>query len=270
MKKKSKNICDCKPRVIFILAIVFVLFLIALTISTIVDVQNKIKQGKYIGQDVEIKNTITVSGTGEVYSKPDLGLITFSVRNESETVSLAMAENTANMNAIISIMKSKGIEDKDLKTTSFNVYPRYEWKKSQIEIWPQPERERVLVGYEINQSLQVKIRDLNKIGEIIQGATDAGASQVGNLQFTIDNQDELKKQAREDAIKEAKGKAKELANQLGVRLVKITGFSEGGTVPRYYDYSLKEMAVSSESSTPQIETGENKIEISVNIIFEIN
>jgi len=270
MKKRIKNACDYRPKIIFILGAVFVIFLIALTISTIVDVQNKIKQGKYIGQEIETKNTITVSGTGEIYAKPDLALISFSVHNEAKTVSAAMAENTANMNAIIMIMKSKEIEDKDLKTTSFNVYPRYEWKKSQIEIWPQPERERVLVGYEINQSLQVKIRDLNKIGEIIQGATDAGASQVGNLQFTIDNQDELKKQAREDAIKEAKGKAKELANQLGVRLVKITGFSEGGTVPRYYDYSLKEMAVSSESSTPQIETGENKIEISVNIIFEIN
>lgn len=270
MKEINKNIYDCKPRVIFILAIVFVLFFIALTISTIVDVQNKIKQGKYIGQDVEKKNTIMVSGTGKVYSKPELALITFSVRNEAETVSAAMTENTENMNAIINIMKSKGIEDKDLKTTSFNVYPRYEWRKPQIELWPQPERDRVLAGYEINQSLQVKIRDLNKIGEIIQGATDAGASQVGNLQFTIDNQSELKKEAREVAIKEAREKAKELANQLGVKLVRITGFSETGTVPGYYDYALKEMAISSESLIPQIETGENKIEISVNIIFEIN
>jgi len=139
MKKTNGNICDCKPKIIFILAIVFVVFLIALTASTIVDVQNKIKQGRYIGQDVEIKNTVTVSGTGEVYSKPDLALITFSVRNEAETVSAAMAENTAKMNAIISIMKSKGIEDKDLKTTSFNVYPRHEWQKAQKEIWPQPD-----------------------------------------------------------------------------------------------------------------------------------
>jgi len=117
---------------------------------------------------------------------------------------------------------------------------------------------------------QVKIRDLNKIGEIIQGATSAGANQTGNLQFTIDDQDGFKKQAREKAIKEAKEKAKELAEQLGVKLVRITGFSEGGVIPRYYDYGLKEMAVSSESPMPQIETGENKIEISVNITFEIN
>lgn len=270
MKKKKKNICDCRPKIIFILGAVFVIFLIALTISTIVDVQNKIKQGRYIGQEVETKNTITVSGTGEAYAKPDLALITFSVRNESKTVSSAMAENTANMNAIISVIKSKGIKDKDLKTTSFNVYPRYEWQKEQAETWPHSEGKRVLVGYEISQSLQVKIRDLNKMGEIIQGATDAGANQVGSLQFTIDDQDSLKKEARKEAIEEAKEKAEELADQLGIKLVRITSFSEGGVVPRYYDYALKESAISSESPMPQIETGENKIEVSVSITFEIN
>ena len=270
MKKRIKNVCDYRPKIIFILGAVFVIFLIALTISTIVDVQNKIKQGKYIGQEIETKNTITVSGTGEIYAKPDLALISFSVHNEAKTVSAAMAENTANMNAIIMIMKSKEIEDKDLKTISFNVYPRYEWQKEQIEILPQPEGRRVLVGYEINQSLQVKIRDMNKIGEIIKGATDTGASQVGNLQFTIDDQDRLKKEAREEAIEEAKEKAKELASQLGVKLVRITSFVEGGVAPPYYDYAFKESAISSGSPMPQIETGENKIEISVNIIFEID
>jgi len=211
-----------------------------------------------------------VSGIGEVYAKPDLALITFSVRNESKTVSAAMAENTKNMNTIINVMKSKGVKDKDLKTTSFNIYPRYEWQEGQAEIWPQPEGTRVLVGYEISQSLQVKIRDLNKIGEIIQEATDVGANQIGNLQFTIDDQDSLEKEAREEAIKEAKEKAEELAGQLGIKLVRITSFSEGGVVPRYYDYALKESASSSESPMPQIETGENRIEISVSITFEIN
>ena len=101
MKKTKGNFYDCRPKIIFILGSVFVLFLITLTVSTIVDVQNKIKQGRYIGEEIAIKNTITVSGTGEVYAKPDLSLITFSVRNESKTISVAIAENTEKMNAII-------------------------------------------------------------------------------------------------------------------------------------------------------------------------
>ena len=169
-------------------------------------------------------------------------------------------------------MKSQGIEEKDLKTTSFNIYPRYEWREAQIEIWPQPEGERILVGYEITQSLQVKIRDLAQIGNIIQGATAAGANQVGSLQFTIDDEDELKKQAREEAIEEAKEKARELADQLGVKLLKITNFSESGVFPRlpYYGYDLAEASGVDEAPAPQIETGENKIEVTVSITFEIN
>ncbi len=272
MEDKIEISGDCKHKVRFALGIVLIIFLLALTVSTIVGVQNKIKQGKYIGQDIVAKNTITVSGTGEVYAKPDLALTSFSVRNEAKTVAEAMTENTAKMNAVIDFMKEQGVEDKDLKTTSFNIYPLYEWQKASTEIWPPPEGTRILVGYEITQSLQVKIRDLDKIGDIIQGAADSGANQIGSLQFTIDDQDELKKQAREEAIEEAKEKARELASQLAVQLVRITSFSESGVAPRfsYYDTAMKEAIGSAEAPAPQIETGENKIEVSVSITFEIN
>jgi uncharacterized protein YggE len=176
------------------------------------------------------------------------------------------------MNAVIDSVKSQGVEEKDIKTISFNIYPRYEYRKEETEIYPYPPGKRVLVGYEIQQSLQVKIRDMEKIGDIIQGATDAGANQVGDLQFTIDEQDELKKQAREEAIKKAKAKAQELASQLGIKLVRIANFSEGVSVPRY-DYTLtKEAAMGGAGEAvpqPQIETGENKIEVTVTITYEI-
>ncbi len=251
------------------LLLVLVLLLTALFFSTVVDIQNKIKQGKYIGQEIETKNTITVSDKGEVYAKPDLALSVFSVVTEAKTVNEAMAENTEKMNAIISFMKGEGVEEKDLKTISFNIYPRYEWQRTGIP--PYPEGRRVLTGYEVRQSLQVKIREMAKIGDIIQGATDAGANQVGDLQFTIDNQDELKKQAREQAIEKAKAKAKELASQLDVNLIRITNFYESSVFPRYY--GLEKMAgigAVEEATAPQIETGENKIEVTVSITYEIN
>ena len=129
----------------------------------------------------------------------------------------------------------------------------------------------MLVGYEVTQSLEVKIRDMAKIGDILQGATDAGANQVGDLQLTVDKQDELKKQAREEAIKKAKARAQELASQLGIKLVRIVNFSEGVSVPYYYDYALKEAAgMGGETApSPQIETGENKISVTVTITYEI-
>ena len=246
---------------------VLTLLLLVLVVSTVVGIQNQIKEGRYIGQDIEARNTISVSDTGEIYARPDLALTTFSVVTEKKTVSEALEENSQKMNAVIDFIKNQGIEPKDLKTVGFNIYPRYEWyEKSEIY----PYGKRVLVGYEVRQSLEVKIRDMEKIGVIIQGATDAGANQVGDLQFTIDKQDELKKQARAEAINKAKTKARELASQLGVRLVRITNFSESGVVPIPRYFALEEAAGMGGGEIPQIETGENKISVTVMITYEIN
>jgi uncharacterized protein YggE len=233
--------------------------LITLIVAKAIDIRDKIQI---------TGNTITVSDTGEIYAKPDLVLTTFSVITEAKTVTEAMQENTKKMNAIIDFVKGQGVEEKDVKTASFNVYPRYEYQKVETEIYPYPPGKRVLVGYEVTQSLEVKIRDMEKIGDIIQGATDAGANQVGDLQFTIDKEEELKQQARAEAIKKAKEKAEKLAEQLGVKLVRITNFSENSVVP-YYGFEKVATPMAGGAEAPQIETGQNKISVTVTLTYEI-
>ena len=250
----------------FVFGTLAILFLAVVTVWFGVGALNKLKENRFIGKEAEVKNTISVSGTGEIWAKPDLALIDFSVVGEKKTVIEAMAENTKKMNSVIEAIKSQGVEEKDLKTTNFSISPRYEWyEKSEIY----PAGKRVLVGYEVNQTLQVKIRDLTKIGNIIQVATEAGANQVGDLRFMIDKQDELKSQARKEAIEKAKVMAKEIAGQLGVKLVKITNFSENATAPIPYPYFM-ERAMGGGAETPQIQTGENKIEVQVSITYEID
>lgn len=251
--------CNLKEEIKNILAVILGLLLIVLTVSTAIDIKNKLE---------ETENTITVTDTGTIYAKPDLTVANFSVVVEAKTVGEAMSENTQKMNAVISFMKEQGIEDKDLKTTNFNIYPRYEWYDSAQYY---PSGKRVLVGYEVTQTLQVKIRNIEKIGEILEGGTSAGANEVSDLEFTIDNQDELKKQARKEAITKAKAKAEELAKELGISLVRISNFSESSVLP--YFYSMKEEAVGmagDEALAPSIQTGENKIEVTVSITYEIN
>jgi len=243
--------------------VVFTIFFILLTVFIGVMIVNEMKRGKYIGQDVQ--NTISFSATGKVFAKPDLVLTTFSVITEEKTVAQALTENSESMNNVIEFMKSQGIEDKDLKTTVFSIYPRYEWHKSELSYYPQGER--VLVGYEVRQSLEVKIRDMEKIGILIEGATNAGANEVGSLQFTFDNEDELKAQAREQAIDKAKQKAEELATQLGVRLGRITDFQENLILPIFYE--MKAVSEMGGGAAPQIETGQNLISSSVIITYEI-
>lgn len=242
-----------------VLLVLLSLLLLALVVSIVIDINDKI---------TESENTISVSATGEVYAAPDLALTSFSVMTEAATVVKALSENTEKMNAVIAFVKSEEVADKDIKTTGFNIYPRYEWYEKGTCFPPCPSGRRVLVGYEVRQTLQVKIRDMAKIGVIVQGATDQGANQVSNLQFTIDDEDELKKQAREQAIDEAKSKAETLAAQLEVRLGKVVQFTESGVFPRYY--AMEEAAMGRGGGEDlQIETGENKIEVTVTITYEI-
>ena len=204
----------------------------------------------------------------QVYAKPNLGLASFSVKTEGKTVVQVMSENTKNMNAVIEVMKGLGVEEKDLKTTEFNIYPRYEYQENGIL----DRNRRVLAGYDISQSLQVKIRDLDKAGQIIQGATNAGANQVNDLIFTFDDEElgQYEDQVREIAIKKAKSQANQVANQLGVDLVRIISFNEQAYSPRS-DFMSKEMiGIGGGGGMPQIETGENKIETTVYITYEIN
>jgi len=244
-----------------ILIVLLGLLLIVLIISLVVDINNKI---------TETENTISISATGEVYAAPDLVLTSFSVLTEAETVIEALAENTEKMNAVIAFVKNEGVADKDIKTTGFNIYPRYEWYKAG-SCWPPcPSGRRVLVAYEVRQTLQVKVRDMAKIGIIVQGATEEGANQVSDLQFTIDDEDELKKQARTQAIDEAKTKAETLAAQLDVNLGKVVEFNESGVYPRYYMMEMEETAMGKGGGEDlQIETGENKISVTVTITYEI-
>ncbi len=255
------NYCQQHKGLFFVCWIVFILLLASLFILSVVLIQNEIERGKYISQNVESKNTISVSETGEVYAKPDLALVELSVITEKASVSEAMSENTELMNNVIDVVKEEGVEEKDLKTVSFNLYPRYDYLDSYI--YP-PSGKRVLTSYEIRQTLEVKIRDLNKIGQIIQSATETGANQVGHLQLTIDNEEELKSKARENAIEKAKAKAEKMAEQLAVDLGDIVSFTESSYAPIFY----MERAEGMGGGSPDIEMGENKVEVTVNITYQ--
>jgi hypothetical protein len=251
--------CNIKDNLKNLLAVILGLFLVVLTISTLIDIQDK---------SAASEDVIVVSATGKVYAKPDLGLVTATVLTEATTVNEAMAENTKKMNAVIAAVKGQGVEEKDLQTTSFNMYPRYDWRDSTVSY---PEGQRVLVGYEVRQSLEIKIRDLETVGSIVQASTDAGANELSDLQLTIDDQENLKKQAREEAIDQAKAKAEELAEQLGIKLVGISNFSENSSYP-YISYTKSAMPMGlggAEDSSAEIALGENEIEITVYLTYKI-
>jgi len=233
-----------------------------------------LKEFRYVGSGVTASNTISVSGMGEVFAVPDRATFTVTVREESKDVADAQEKATKKSNDIISYLKGAGVEEKDIKTVSYNVNPKYEYSQGVCTQYSCPPSKQTLVGFEVWQTLEVKVQDPKKAGDLLSGVGSKGASEVSSLSFTIEDEDALKAEAREQAIAEARAKADQLADQLGVKVVRVVGFSEDsyGYPPMPY-YSRGGVAMDAAQevklSAPELPAGENKITSSVNITYEI-
>jgi uncharacterized protein YggE len=245
---------------------VLALFLLVQTVKAL-------KEYRYVGSGVTATNTITVSGNGEVFAVPDRATFTVTVREEGEEVADAQDKATAKINSIIDYLKDAGVEEKNIKTQSYNVNPKYEYTQAACTNFSCPPSNQVLVGFEVWQTLEVKVEDPKKAGELLTGVGGKGASEVSSLSFTIEDEDALRSEAREQAIAEAKEKADALASQLGVSVVRVVGFYEDS-----YGYPMPYaarggMAMDAMESTkavaPSLPTGENKITSNVNVTYEI-
>ncbi len=211
-----------------------------------------------------LRDTIEVKGEGKIDVKPDIALITFSVIKESRSIAKAQEQNAQIASSIIKNLKDLGIKENDLKTTNYSIYPRYEYNRETGK--------RNLIGYEVRQNLEVKIRDFSEIGKIIQESTNLGANQIGGLNFTIDDQIKAKSDARAKAIVDAKLKAKILAKQLGIRLGDVISFYESGDyIPVYRTQAMGGGDLKEESvmPMPEIEPGTNEIRVNVTLTYKI-
>lgn len=215
------------------------------------------------------EDRFSVIGSGTVYAKADIANITIGLKTEvKKTAAEVTKENSEQMNDIIEAVKELGVEEKDIKTTDFRLNPVYTWVEKEGQ---------KLLGYEISQNISLKVRDLNKISDIITQATDKGANQIGNISFTIDDEYELKNEARKLAIEKAKEKAEAIATESGMKLGKIKSVYENSYQPPIaYDYSnaYKEMRLESQDqgagvAVSGIEAGQNEIKVEVTLMYEV-
>jgi len=241
-------------------------FLLVLTLSSL-------KAYHYIGSGVAASNTISVSGDGEVFAVPDTATFSVTIQEEAKDVKAAQEVATKKGNDIVAYLKSQGIDEKDYQTTDYSVYPQYDYIQAKCTSDYCPGGKQVLRGFQVTQTLTVKVRDAKKAGDLLAGVGSQGASSVSGLSFTIDDQDKLDAEARDKAIAKAKVKAEALADALGVEIVRVVGFSEGGNGPVYY---AKTMALgmggamdSAVPPSPEIAVGQNKITSNVTITYEI-
>ena len=251
----------CKKIVAPIMALVLIvlgIYLVSLT-------RNSMESYNYIGKSPEFQDRITISGDGKVTVSPDVATISVGVITEKKSVADAQSENTEKMNGIIKSLKGDfEIESDDLQTSRYRINPRYQYDDGK----------RSIVGYEVSQTLTVKVRDFDNIGGVISKSGDLGANSVNGPNFAIDDPEMYKAEAREKAIASAKEKAKALAKQVGISLGPIVGFNENIGYPtpyaRYDSAESFSLGIGGEAkATPQIEAGAEEVTVSVSISYEI-
>src|SRR3989344_4172765 len=154
---------------------------------------------------------IVVSGEGKVFIKPDVALVSLGVKTEEKKSVDAVNKNNEKMNAVIKGIKDLGVDERDIKTSAYNLYPVYSYT----------EKGRIFNGYSLDQQISVKIRDFDKVSDVLDKATSLGANTISDLQFTVDDLEKVRADAREQAILQAKEKAIVLASQAGLKIIKL-------------------------------------------------
>lgn len=247
-----------------VVAIMVVIVLAILAAYLVLQARNAARNYDYIGKSPDYKNIISVEGTGKVTAKPDVAMVSLGIVTDGGSVSQIQKQNTDKMNSIIKSLKDQfKIADEDIQTSNYNINPKYDWSGGSQRI----------VGYTISQSVSVKVRDFEQIGNVLAKSSELGANSVNGPQFTIDDPEVYKAQAREEAIAKAKEKARVLADQVGISLGRIVSFSEGTAgYPIAYDsaYGMGGSEISLKSAVaPDIQAGSQEVQVNVSINYEI-
>ncbi len=222
----------------------------------------------------------TSNGEGSASAIPDTASVSLGITKQSTTVSDAQNKTNTATKKIIDNIKKLGIAEKDIKTTNYSVNPNYgsnirPLQSNGAEIAPMmyPIRDdgNNIIGYTVTQNLEIKVKPIDKVNEVIDASTKSGANLVGGVNFTFSDglRKSLENKARKEAVDNAKAKAKSLAGAAGVRLGKVVNVIENSNFP-YYPMALKaEAGQSGDQPAPSnVTPGENEVIINVIIYYE--
>lgn len=208
--------------------------------------------------------TIMVSGEGEATVAPDMAVISLAVVRDADTAAEALSANSAAMSEVLAALKAQGIAEKDLQTTEFSIQPKYKQDTRTDGSYEAP----VIVGYTVSNGLTVRVRELAKLGTIIDESVKLGVNQGGGISFTNDDPEATIDAARKQAVEKAAAKAKTLTDAAGVKLGRVVEISENFARPMPQVYAAAPMAKMADEAMP-IASGENLYSVTVNITYAI-
>ncbi len=214
-----------------------------------------------MAEEAKPPRNISLIGHGEVQAAPDMALVTIGTVDQAATAAAALAANNASMAAIMATLEAAGIAEKDMQTSNFLVQPRYDYGNS-----TQPPR---LVGYEVSNTLTVAVRNLDKLGALLDRSVASGSNRIDGIAFQLAHPDAALDEARKRAAADAVRKAKLYAAALGVNLGPILSASESVGLPPPVPMQMKAMGAEAMAAEVPIARGEQTVSVDVNIVWEI-
>ena len=208
----------------------------------------------------------SITGHGEVKVAPDVAYLTLGTQTRAKTAAEALAANTKAMRAVFDLLQSKfGVAEKDMATSNFAITPVYEHYPEQPGKPTPPPR---LVGYEVSNTLTVRVRDLEKLGAIIDAVVHAGANRIQGIGFGFADRRKLLDEARRRAVEDAKARAKLYAEAVGFTLGPVVEVREGGMRPLPVRRMKFARAMAMEAAAPvPVARGEQSVAVDVTITW---
>jgi len=206
---------------------------------------------------------IWITGQGKVTAVPDITTLRLGIEAQEVTVAEAQAQAAEAMDRVMAALTENGVAKKDIQTQYFNI--------RQVTKWDREKEEETVIGYRVTNMVTAKIRDIDKIGTIIDAVAKAGGdlTRIDNINFSVDDPSDYYEEARQKAMADAKAKAEQLAELAGVTLGKPTYISEGISYPIYPRGAIAmEEALAPAPATP-ISPGEMEISLNVQVVYAI-
>ena len=202
---------------------------------------------------------LQVSAQAEVRRKPDVARLSAGVVTQAPEAQAAMQANAQRMQSVVAAIRQAGIADKDIRTTGVHLQPQYAYGENRA---PQ------LTGYQVSNSVQVTVRDLERIGPTLDALVAQGANQVNGPDFGIEDEDAVRDLARAEAVQKARRRAQVYAEAAGMGVRRIVAITESGGYSPPTPYPRMAMAQSESADTP-VEPGENVVSASIEVWFEL-
>ncbi|HET59234.1 MAG TPA: DUF541 domain-containing protein [Chloroflexi bacterium] len=208
-------------------------------------------------------HTVSVSGMGEVYLKPDVAYVTLGIRTQSDEAGSAVSENNSVADAIMAALQGKGIAEGDIRTSSFNVYWNDEWQGEGVPMKR---------SYVVENMMEVTVKDFDDLGSVLDAALGAGANSVYNVRFDVLDKTEAAKVARELAVANAMAQAQQLADAAGITLgdiMNLSTYGSGYVVDPQWGRGMGGGAMMESAADVPVSGGQLIFQVEVSIVYEI-